>query len=309
MNSHLKQILGILCALGASIVWPFFSFVTKQIYIITNISFFDMVYFRCLIPFLLTLIYIVFTGVGMFAIPKDVSSNVFIRIMCWTACVILNFISMKIMSLTKYVVIISTGPMLTSLMGYIMINERLSIYDIISCISSFCGVVLITTNPNSDKANPIVANEPWWGFMSPLASAIIASIGDILQRTFCTKVNHFIVQMWMYISACIVVTFLSLASHSAGDLNFPSFTVTGVFALILMGAIGVLGITMYMLSLKYEKAGRVAAIGYLQIFFMMLIDTFYYKIHLTMRDITGALIIMICSGIITIFKADRKSVV
>ena len=245
MNSHLKQILGILCALGASITWPAFYFVTKQIYIMTNISYFDMVYFRCLIPFLLTLIYIVFTGVGMFAIPRDVSSNVFIRVMCWTTCAILNFVSMKIMSLTKYIVIISTAPMLTSLTGYLMINEKLSIYDIVSCISSFCGVVLINTNPNSDKSNPIVANEPWWAFMSPLASAISASIGDILHRRFCAKINQFILQMWMYISTCVVVAVLSFALHSAGDLNFPSFNATGILALFLMGGIGILGATKF----------------------------------------------------------------
>lgn len=264
-----------------------------------------MIYFRCLFPLLLTVPFAIVTGVSLFDIPKEVSFDVCIRNILWAVCVCLNFIAMKIMPLTKYTVILSTAPIMTSVLGYFTINEKLSVFDFISCISSFVGVILIVTNPDKDRSNPIIANDPWWSFLLPAVSALFASTGDIFQRKFSNKINPTVVQIWMYIITMAFSFVISLGAHSMGDVNLPSFTLAGIGYLLLLSVVGVLGLMFYMLSLKYEKAGRVAAVNYLQILVMMLIDTFYFKIRLTLRDIVGASLIFVCNSTITFLKAMK----
>jgi len=303
MKFQFTQVLGIFLAVCASFAWSLIAAISKEIYIETNISPLDLLYFRFLVPFVLTLPITIINKVNLFGMSKEVYFDVLARSVLWTICASLNFVSIKIMPLTKYIVIFSTSPIMTSIAGYVMINEKLSVFDFMNCIISFTGLVLIVTNPNTDKSNPIVANDPWWSFILPTLSACFAAIGDNLQRKIANKVSPIISQMWMYTCSMCIVPVLSLAMHSLGDNNLPSFTLTGIGYFLLLGITGVLGITFYMLSLKYEKAGRVAAINYLQILIMMFIDTFYFKIRLTLRDIIGASMILICNFAITLLKA------
>jgi len=303
MKFKIEQVLGILCAVCASICWPILSSISKQIYLVTNITVLDMIYFRCLLPFLIMLPYVVIARVNLFDISKEVSFDMTIRSLIWVLFITFNFLSMKIMSLTKFIVLLFLAPMITSVLGYFMINEKLSIYDSIGCLSSFLGVVLIVTNPNTDKTNPIVANEPWWGFIAPIIAAFFLSTGDILQRKYSSKVNQITMQIWLYVAALFTVPFLSFAMHSQGDKNFPSFSLSGICYFILLGIVGVLAMSMYLLSLKYEKAGRAATVNYLQILVIMTIDTFYFKIRLTLRDIIGAGLILASNFTIAVLKA------
>jgi len=264
---------------------------------------FDLVYFRSFISFLLTLPFVIINKVNLIGIPKEAHFDLLSRSVLWTVSTSLNYASIKIMSLTKYIVILSTNPIMTSIIGYVMINEKLSVFDFMNCILSFTGLVLIVTNPNPDKSNPIVANDPWWSFILPTISAFFIAIGDILQRKVANKVDPTISQMWMYTSSICISPVLSLTIHSLGENNLPSFTLTGIGYFLLLGILSVTGMVLYTVSIKYEKAGRVAAIGYLQILIMMLIDILYFKIRLTLRDVIGASMILTCNFAITLLKA------
>ncbi len=297
----MKHILGILFAVSAAVLWSFFSLLTKQIYILSDISPYDMVYFRCLLPLVFTLIYAHIAGIDILAIRREISTEMFYRALIWAFIVTLNFISMKIMILSRYMILLSTGPMMTSIMGYFALHERLSIFDGISCIASFIGVVLVAMNPHAGGSG--LTKEPGWAFILPLVSAFTGSIGDLLQRKYSAKIHFAAAQAWLYAATMCVVPFVSLGVHGYCQTSFAGFSLKTLIYLMMFGVVGFVAITCYILSLKYEKAGRVAAISYLQILNIIAIDAFYFDIAIDGRDILAASLIVGCSFTITLLKA------
>jgi len=302
-KSRFDQIFGIMCAILAALLWSFFAMVSKQIYITSNISPFDMVYFRCFVPLVISMFYIVYMRINILKISKEIAADFTIRCLSWAILVILNFISMKIMTLSRYTIILFTGPIFTSIFGYFMLGDKLSIYDFVSCISSFIGVIIVATNPNSQKKSSVMQDEPWWAFLCPLISAIITGMSDNIQRRISTKIDKIVLQSWLYMATMCIAPMISFGFHSYESESFRGFSIVAIILLIVHGFIGIIAINFYMLSLKYEKAGRAAAVNYLQIVFISMIDVFYFGLSVDLRDILGAILIIACSFTITFLKA------
>ncbi len=301
MEGRVKHIVGILLAVMAAILWPIFSLLTKQIYITSNISPYDMVYFRCLTPLIFTLIYAAVAKVDLLEIKFSISRDMFFRALLWVTTVTLNFISMKIMILSRYTILFSICPIITSILGYFMIGERLTVFDIISCIGSFVGFTIIAANPHGGGAG--VQKEAWWAFLVPLTSAFLSSIGDILQRKYASKIHFAVAQTWLYAATMCFVPGISLGIHSCEGTAFAGFPLIAYLYLFLLGCVSSVAITCNIASLKYEKAGRVAAISYLQILNIIVIDAFYFQVEISTLDILAAGIIISCSFTIAVLKA------
>eukprot|EP00826_Nyctotherus_ovalis_P046617 TRINITY_DN528_c0_g1_i2.p1 TRINITY_DN528_c0_g1~~TRINITY_DN528_c0_g1_i2.p1 ORF type:complete len:309 (+),score=30.79 TRINITY_DN528_c0_g1_i2:63-989(+) len=303
MQMNTQRILGLICAILASFCWPLFGLVIKQIYLETNISSYAMAYFRTLMPLVLIIPYAAFTGIDIIHIPKQISVYFFIRVCFWVLGLIMNFCSLKYITLSKSTIIFFTGPIITSILSYFIVNEQLSAFDIIGCISSFIGVLIVATDRTTNKQNPAAGSEPWWAFIFPIFWALFNAIGDTYQRKFAQAISPLTVQIWMYIISMAFIPSIPIVLRSDDQKYFTGFSVRFVVEVVIASFIGICALSLYLTALKYEKAGRVAAINYLQVFNSILIDVFYFGVEVRIRNILGAVLIVACSFSITLLKA------
>ena len=293
-----KSILGILCTLMTSILFTGLNVISKVIYNTSNITAFEMAYLRCLTTIVGNTIYAQFVNVDVLSIPKTCYKTLLKRIFCATSGFIFGFLALKLMTYSEYMSISYVYPMLTQITAYLLLREKLTIYDIISCITSFSGVIIIALNYKSGSSSE---NSTLWVFSVPLIAAVSWALGDVYQRKIKDRIHYVASPVYQCLGGCIGCSILALITDSKNNI-FTHYDIRIFLLVFAAGVFGSLGTMFYALSFQYEKAGRLAVFNYLIVPYALLIDYFYFKIDLGWYNVLGGLLIISGSSVITFLK-------
>ncbi len=99
-------------------------------------------------------------------------------------------LGMQVMSPTSAAVIISIVPLLVPVLAYFMINEKLSIKNIVGIVISFLGVLLVIMNNNYEFRASLK------GVLLMLLSVIGAVFYSVLLKKLTDKYNPFTLISW-----------------------------------------------------------------------------------------------------------------
>jgi len=294
-----ESLLGICYMLIACIFWVALNITSKFLYLTTTITPYEVVYFRCMIPILISLVYCLVYKIDPLKIPEVAARPLFLRCVNALFGFALGFLALKLMSYSKYMSLAYVYPMLTQIAAYFMIHEKLTIYDILSCISSFCGVIIISThyNPSSNK-NTV---EPRWAFIVPLGAAVFWALGDVYQRKIKSHIHAIVSPIYQYLISGSFLVGVAFISDSIKQ-EHTHYGVREFVLLFLVGAFGVAGTGFYALAFQKEKAGRLSALNYLSVPYALLSDYFIFHEVINWYNILGAFLIISGSCTITILK-------
>jgi len=289
--------LGVFYMVLSSLNFTIMAFGTKLMYLESNITPFEGVYLRGLTLVLANIVYAYCLGLNIFDVPSSVSTILWIRTFIGTVGICLSFIGNKLLPISIASSLFFLYPLITSWGGYIFLGEKLSKLEIIGMISSFIGVIFVVRY--SQEETETTGAIPFINYIPSLVASLTATGVYILTRKM-GKVVHFLVNpTWFGIVQSLVATPIWLTMRS---ISSDYWNLNGITATIIMCIGGWLGQVFMNKSVQLEKAGRVAAIGYIQIPLLFLCDALYFKVPIRWQVILGSILIICFSLTIGIMR-------
>ncbi len=293
-----RSVVGILCMNIGVVFWAGLNIVAKIVYNSSNISAFEFAYFRCMFAILISFVYVKAAGVDVFSIPLRASRALLLRVVYAMFGFAIGFWALKLMSYSKYVSLSYIYPIITQVAAYFLIGERLTVYDALSCVGSFFGVIVIETHSNSRSAS---SDEPSWAFILPIITACFWALGDVYQRKLRNDVHFAVSPMYQYFGGSVLCALLGLVNTSHENV-YTVYTPHVYLLLFICAALGTAGTVMYAIAFQLEKAGRLSPYGYLSIPYALVVGYFYFHDDVNGYNVLGAFLIMIGSCAIAVLK-------
>ncbi len=131
------------------------------------------------------------------------------RVVGTTCAHLLIFMALRLTSTSK-VILIFENPFLTSIMAYMLINERITIHEIIVFAMSTVGIVLLSRSGNKSDDKKEVSGE-LLGVILCLIAAVMANLSTLALRQMQLRnnpVDPFIVAQIVCIFGCLFNPFL-----------------------------------------------------------------------------------------------------
>ncbi len=297
-----RSVLGIVCMLTAATLWAGLNVASKVLYNTTNITAFEVIYFRCFVPIVFTIVYAQMKNVDVLRVPTKAGRDLFYRVVLAIFGFCLGFCSLKIMSYSKYMTLVYVYPILTQFCAYFIIGERLTVFDVVNCVSSFAGVLIVAGHYRSEsrKADSHTS-EPEWSFVLPLIAALFWALGDVYQRKIKGYIHHLVSPIYQYLGTCMVCGWIAFGMNMYRN-SVTEYEPMTVLLLVLIGVFGLAGTAFYSFAFQLEKAGRLSALNYISVPYAVLVDHFYFHEHVDVYIIVGATLIISGSCAITVLK-------
>ena len=290
--------LGVFYMLISSICFCFMSFGIKLMYTHTNINSFEGVYIRGLVMAILNIAYAYLLKVNVLNVPSLIVSAVLIRTIIGTIDICLNFIANKLLPISIASSLYYTYPIVTSCGGYLILRERISKLEFLGMFTSFAGVLLVIFYSRKGTSN--TESIPLQNYIPSIILPFTSTGIYLILRKIGQRVHFLVIPTWFGVVQGLTVTPIWLGMRSSNEKW--NITMNGVIIILIMSIGGWLGQLFMNKSLQLEKAGRVAAVGYIQIPLMFLCDAFYFNIIITWPVVLGSVLIIICNFTVGILR-------
>ena len=114
----------------------------KLCYFVSDITVWEVITVRALMVVILCSVTILIKDKSLFYVPPHLRCLLFLRCFVGTISFSLMFISLKYLTYSTSMILYFLYPIFTSLAAWLLIKERLSIYDMLALLVSLIGVVL-----------------------------------------------------------------------------------------------------------------------------------------------------------------------
>ncbi len=287
--------LGVLYMGISSLAFVMMNIFMKLMYHHSDISPFEAVYLRGSFMVVFNLIYGGTLGVDILAIPKKIAPSLWVRTFFGTIGIIMNFIAFDILPLSIANSLFYLYPLITSLGGYILLKERMSKLEIVGLFTSFAGVLCIVTyGPASTGKSGTSEATPVYYYIPPLISSVTATAVYLITRKMGLDVHYLVNPTWFGVVQSITVTPLILIYRTIKGFTMSMHPVCMLYT-FMMCIGGWLAQIFMNKSLQIEKAGRVAAVGYIQIPLLFFCDVFFFKENIGWQEVLGSILIIMFS--------------
>jgi len=250
----------------------------------------------------------------IFKVPKEARLPLILRGIFGFTSNIAGTIAMKLIPLAKATVLFYTNPIFIAILGWIILKEHITVFDMCGVAATFIGVVIFTTNPfasNDIVEKEMSSNEKLIDLIGSLialfgatqnAGAMI-SIRKVGGRTHFMMLGLFWGLGNMLLSP-LMMYMKPISSYDDSLTQDTQGTLTTVYGwqeiyylAIICGALVSFQLFMTMAFIK-EKAARVAPIGAFQLIINCGVDIFILNSDKPVQynQVIGALIIF-CSNI------------
>lgn len=214
-----------------------------------------------------------------------------------------SYFSLMYLSISDSVLISFLSPSMTIVLAWIVLRERINRYEIMSCVLSLSGVVLIVKPTflfgNSQSLN---SNDPHSSVESKnpedrLIATMVALVGTIGMSSvyiiirFIGKKAHAIMAVSYFSLITLIISILGIAFIPSMKLQLPSTLKEWVlfFNLGFMGFFFQLLLTM---GIQRERAGRGSLIQYTQLIYALMWDIILFNHLPSIWSICGMVIIV-----------------
>ena len=139
-----RHTLGILLVCGAALLWSTGGLIVRSL---ETTDTWTTVFWRSATASLFLLAFIVWrNGAGTFRLVRAMGLPGVIVGLCYTSASILLIISLSLTSVANALVIISSAPLLTALLGRAVLGERVSWLSWIAILASAAGIALMVSD-------------------------------------------------------------------------------------------------------------------------------------------------------------------
>ncbi|KAF0684529.1 Aste57867_23528 [Aphanomyces stellatus] len=262
----------------------------------------ETLFWRSLITGGFILISILATRTSLY-VSRDMVPLVAYRSVSGFFVMALSYWTMSQMVLADASCIIFTSPVMTFLMGALVLGEHIKPVDFGLAISCFGGVVFVARPAFLfGEADSPVAHGSKYAVLGGLAAAAFQASSYVVIRRL--KSVHYLVVIFYFMLLSIVVSAIWIVVVE-GVRGFQASMSTAVWwACVGSGFFGFIGQLCVTKGFQLEHAGIASVMRYLDIVFVFIWDSTFLREHISVWSFVGAAIIFSCAIAITIRKAN-----
>lgn len=189
-----------------------------------------------------------------------------------------------------------TAPCFVVLLAPLVLKERFEKKSLGALVLAFAGIILI-----AGYSGPDLKSHSLWGSIMGLSSGLLYAFYIVALKRVPSELLGLVSNF--YICATIALFSFPLAA-----LSMPSFTLSGILLLVLMGAfVQVGGTTLYMLGLRRAKAQHASILSYFEALFAMLYAALFLHDRMTPAFFAGVALVIAGSVIILSFRKEEST--
>ncbi len=284
-NTSKGIFLIIIAALG-------FSSMNAFVKLAGDLPFLQKVFFRNIIPFLLSAFLVVKSRTGV-TIHKNNILWLIVRSICGTIGVLCNFYAVDNLILSDASMLAKLAPFFAIIMSFFLLHEKISPFRIMTVLIAFIGSIFIV-NPNLNAVSisiPAIIGI-FGAFASGTAYTIIRKLGERGQDP---------VSIILFFAG-----FSTLAVTPSFIINFEPMTTMQICYLILAGLCATFAQFAVTNAYMFAPAKKISVYDYSQVLFAAVLGFFIYGELPVAHSFIGYIII-IGIGIISFFYSKRKN--
>ncbi|KAM6348082.1 solute carrier family 35 member G1 [Alca torda] len=251
--------------------------------------------FRCVFQMAFVLPGLIYYKTGFLG-PKGKRIFLFFRGFLGSSAMILLYYAFQVMPLADATVITFSSPVFTSLLAWIFLKEKYSIWDLLFTIFAITGVVLIARPPFLFGSNVTGIEGSYTDHLKGTIAAITSTVSAASTFVILRKVGksvHYFLSIWYYavigLIGCVIALFVM------NEWRLPYCGKDRVF-LILIGLLGLGGQIFLTKALQIEKAGPVAIMKTMDVVFAFILQILFLNHLPTWWTVGGALCVVASSS-------------
>jgi drug/metabolite transporter (DMT)-like permease len=255
----------------------------------------QIVFFRSAFAMIPVLIWVFTRGGGLAAFKTTDFLGNFMRGVVGVTSMGLGFYGLTQLPLPEAVTIGYAMPLITVVMGALLLGEQVRIYRWSAVLVGLVGVLIVSWPRLTIFTDPSAANRDLaWGALSVLGSAAFAAGAMIQVRRLIGRE-----------SAITIVIYFTLISASLALLTIPfgwnALTTPQWTYLIMAGIVGGIGQILLTSCYRYADVSTIAPFEYVSLLLSLAIGYFVFSDVPTRQIIIGALIV-VSAGLFIIWR-------
>ncbi|KAG7506631.1 solute carrier family 35 member G1 [Solea senegalensis] len=287
----------------------FFSIIALVVKTIQGLHAIEISAIRCFFQMLFVVPLLIYHKTGFLG-PRDKRIYLVLRGFIGSNAMILLYYAVQQMPLADATVIMFSNPVFTSLLAWIFLKEKCTIWDCVFTVFTITGVILIARPPFlfGDHLRGIEGN--YWnhikGTIAAFAGAVAAAFTFVVLRKMGKSV-HYYLSVWYY----AVIGFIEclIAVSVLGEWKIPSCG-RDRWMLMLIAVLGIAGQTFLTKALQIEKAGAVSLMRTVDVVLAFFFQFIFFNRAPTWWSLGGALCVVASTSGIAVRKwyiSSRKS--
>lgn len=212
-----------------------------------------------------------------------------------TISLVAVFYSVTTLPIAQATLLQYTHPTFTAILALLFLKERVHVSTILCIALSFIGLTIVTA-PNWTPAE--TDQIPWLSLGAALTGAFFSACAYVVVRKVSQTEDASVIILYFPMIAFPVSTFLLLVRQ---DFVMP--TPYQFIMLLLIGVFVQVGQWALTHAMASDNAGKVAAYGYIQILFAVVLGMVFFSEIPTLWTFSGGLLILAGAYINTRFKA------
>lgn len=287
----------------------FFSIIALLVKTIEGLHAIEISAIRCFFQMLFVAPLLIYHKTG-FVGPRDKRVYLVLRGFIGSNAMILLFYAVQQMPLADATVIMFSNPVFTSVLAWIFLKERCTIWDCVFTLFTLTGVILIARPPfifgkhlsgiESNYSNHIK------GAVAAFAGAIGAACTIVVLRKIGKSV-HYYLSVWYYAVIGLIECIITVSV--LGEWKIPSCG-RDRWMLMLIAVLGIAGQSFLTKALQIEKAGPVALMRTVDVVLAFIFQFIFFNRAPTWWSLGGALCVVASTSGIALrkwFNSSRKS--
>ncbi|KAM6896879.1 solute carrier family 35 member G1 [Xenentodon cancila] len=298
--------LGLFYAFLATV---FFSIISLLVKTIQGLHAIEISAIRCFFQMLFILPLLIYHKTGFLG-PRDKRIYLVLRGFLGSNAMILLFYAVQQMPLADATVIMFSNPVFTSLLAWIFLKEKCTLWDCVFTVFTLTGVILIARPPFlfGEHLGGIEGNykNHVKGTIAAFAGAIGAAFTFVVLRKMGKSV-HYYLSVWYYAVIGLIECIITVSV--LGEWKIPSCG-RDRWMLVLIAVLGIAGQTFLTKALQIEKAGPVALMRTVDVVLAFFFQFVFFNRAPTWWSLGGALCVVLSTSGVALRKwctNSRKS--
>jgi drug/metabolite transporter (DMT)-like permease len=236
-------------------------------------------------------------------IPEHIWKFVLLRALFGFCSSAAFFLAIEYLPLSMAVSLYFTSPILTAIVCYFALGEKLARLEIIGIFSAMFGVILMTSpeflyepeiktyprlkhyDENTEKYDYTFGF--MWAMIGSLTNAFVFLVCRKIGKEVHQSIHPFYFALASIMGGLMCIAFFDLPLNPLTEKDFILLSLCGIFSWIQQEGQSI--------ALQVEKGGRSAAINYLVVFISFIFDALVYGEAVKWTDLAGAFFIIICT--------------
>ncbi|XP_070707373.1 solute carrier family 35 member G1 [Pempheris klunzingeri] len=287
----------------------FFSIIALLVKTIQGVHAIEISAIRCFFQMLFVVPLLIYHKTGFLG-PRDKRIYLVLRGFIGSNAMILLFYAVQQMPLADATVIMFSNPVFTSLLAWIFLKERCTLWDCLFTVFTLTGVILIARPPFlfGEHLRGIEGNYTSHikGTIAAFAGAIGAAFTFVVLRKI-GKSAHYYLSVWYYAVIGFIECIITVSV--LGEWKIPSCG-RDRWLLMLIAVLGIAGQSFLTKALQIEKAGPVALMRTVDVVLAFIFQFIFFNRAPTMWSLGGALCVVASTTGVALRKwcnSTRKS--